>query len=151
MRSELAAGIVAGAVGTVALNVATYLDMLGRGRPSSSMPADAATKLGQLADIPLGDEDTAPHRQEALGALLGIVTGLGVGAVYGLVRSKFDVPTRVAALGLSAAAMAGSDLPMTALRLTDPREWDAASWAADLLPHLAYGAAAAAAYRIFDV
>jgi hypothetical protein len=46
--------------------------------------------------------------------------------------------------------MAGSDLPMTALGLTDPREWDAASWASDVVPHLAYGMAAAAAYQAFD-
>ncbi len=150
MRRELAAGLAAGAVGTVALNAATYLDMLGRGRPSSSMPADAAEKVGEMADVQLGDEETAPNRQEALGALLGLVTGLCVGAVYGLVRSKVDVPTWLATLGLGAAAMVGSDVPMTALGLTDPREWGAAGWAADVVPHLAYGAAAAAAYEIFD-
>jgi hypothetical protein len=150
MRSELAAGIAAGAVGTVALNSATYLDMLGRGRPSSTVPADAAERLGQLAHVQLGDEETAPNRQEALGALLGLLTGLGVGAAFGVVRSKIDVPTPFAAVGMGVAAMVGSDLPMTALGLTDPREWDAVSWVADLLPHLAYGAAAAVAYRIFD-
>lgn len=149
MRSELAAGIAAGAVGTVALNSATYLDMLGRGRPSSTVPADAAEKLGQLAHVQLGDEETAPNRQEALGALLGLLTGLGVGAAFGVVRSKIDVPTPFAAVGMGVAAMVGSGLPMTALGLTDPREWDAVSWVADLLPHLAYGAAAAVAYRIF--
>lgn len=148
MRRELAVGVTAGAAGTVALNAATYLDMLGRGRSASSMPADAAGKL--LADVDLGDEGTAPNRREALGALLGLVTGLGVGAVYGLIRSRVDVPSPIAALGLAAAAMAGSDIPMTALGLTDPREWDATSWAADSLPHLAYGVAATAAYRVFD-
>lgn len=29
--------------------------------------------------------------------------------------------------------------PMTALRITDPRSWDANSWVTDLVPHLAYG------------
>ena len=150
MRRELAAGIAAGAVGTVALNAATYLDMLWRGRPSSDLPADAAQELGERAHLNFGDEDTAPNRREALGALLGLATGLGVGALYGLVRSKLHLPTTVAALGLGAAAMAGSDLPMTALGLTDPREWDAVSWASDAIPHLAYGLAAAGAYRLFD-
>lgn len=150
MRRELTAGLAAGAVGTVALNAATYLDMAFRGRPSSSMPADAAEKLGDTAGADFGDEDTAPNRKEGIGALLGILTGLGVGAVHGLVRSRFDVPAPVAAVGLGLGAMAGSDLPMFGLGLTDPREWDAASWASDVVPHLAYGVAAAAAYELFE-
>jgi len=150
LRRELVAGIASGAVGTFALNAATYLDMVGRGRPSSSMPADAAKKLSALAQVDLGDDDTAPNRREGLGALLGLVTGLGVGAAYGLVRSRVEVPTPLAAIGLGLAAMAGSDAPMAALGLTDPRDWDRTSWISDLLPHLAYGAAAASAYRVFD-
>ena len=42
MRRELAAGIAAGAVGTVALNLTTYLDMVIRGRPASSVQLDVA-------------------------------------------------------------------------------------------------------------
>lgn len=150
MRRELAAGIAAGAVGTVALNVTTYLDMLIRARPASSTPGDAAGKIADTVGADLGDEEQAPNRREGLGALLGIFTGLGVGAVYGLVRGRVHVPLPVAAGCLGAAAMVGSDLPMTALGLTDPREWDAASWASDAVPHLAYGAAAALAYQMFD-
>jgi hypothetical protein len=30
--------------------------------------------------------------------------------------------------------------------VTDPRTWGAAGWVSDLLPHLAYGLAAATAY-----
>ncbi len=148
MRVQLAAGVAAGAAGTVALNAATYLDMLARGRQSSSVPADAAGKLSDMAGVDLGDDDTSSNRREALGALLGLVTGPGVGAAYGLIRSRLDVPRAIAALGLAAAAMAGSDLPMTALGLTDPREWDATSWIADVRPHLAYGVAAAATYEL---
>lgn len=151
MRRELAAGIAAGAVGTVALNVTTYLDMVVRGRPASTAPADAAGQLADLAGADLGDDEQAPNRREGLGALLGIVTGLSVGAVYGLARDRVYMPLPVAAGCLGAAAMVGSDVPMTALGLTDPREWDAASWAADIVPHLAFGVATALAYRKFDV
>jgi len=150
MRRALAAGIAAGAVGTVALNAATYLDMLVRGRPASTLPADAADTLADAAGADLGDAETAPNRGEALGALLGIATGLTVGAVFGVVQRRARLPYPLAALGLGAAAMAGSDLPMTALGLTDPRDWDGTSWAADALPHLAYGAAAAATYALID-
>lgn len=150
MRRELVAGIASGAVGTFALNATTYLDMAARGRPSSTMPAKAAGKLSDLAHADLGGPDTAPNRREAVGALLGLLTGLSVGAGYGLARTVVRIPTPVAALGLGIAAMAGSDAPMSALGLTDPREWDAKSWVSDVVPHLAYGAAAAAAYRLFD-
>ncbi len=125
VRPGIAAGVAAGAVGTVALNTVTYLDMLVRGRPASNVPADAARKL--LAGVYLGDDDTAPNRQEALGSLLGVVTGLGVGAFYGLIRSRAYVPSPAADLCLAAGVMVGSDLPLTALGLTDPRKWDGTS------------------------
>ncbi|WP_216699188.1 hypothetical protein [Arthrobacter sp. H14] len=105
-------------------------------------------KIGRKTGIPLGKEDDASNRRQGLGALLGLATGLGTGAAYGLLRSRTHVPFPVAVLGLSAAAMAGSDVPMAALGLTDPRKWPASSWVMDVVLHLAYGAAAAAAYEV---
>ena len=154
MRRELATGLAAGAAGTVALNVTTYLDMALRGRGSSGMPAQAAGKLADKAGVDLsgaGDEETAHNRQSGLGALLGYATGLGVGAVYGIVRpSMRRLPWPLAGVGLAAAAMAGSDVPATALGITDPREWPASSWLSDIIPHLAYGFATALTYDAFD-
>jgi hypothetical protein len=50
------------------------------------------------------------------------------------------------------AAMAGSVLPLAAAGVSDPRSWDASSWASDIVPHLAYGAVVAwtmeAAHRV---
>jgi uncharacterized membrane protein len=40
--------------------------------------------------------------------------------------------------------MAATDVPVAALGVTDPRRWSAADWAADAVPHLAYGMAAEA-------
>jgi uncharacterized membrane protein len=37
--------------------------------------------------------------------------------------------------------MAATDVPVAALGVSDPRGWSAADWAADAVPHLAYGAA----------
>lgn len=147
MTNPLIRGLVAGAAGTAALNVVTYLDMAVRGRPSSSLPAEAAESLAAEAGLALGAGDTRDNRKEGIGALLGYATGLGVGVAYGLLRTKVRVPAPLAAILLSAAAMAASDAPMTALGLTDPREWPPSSWIADLLPHLAYGLASAAAYE----
>jgi hypothetical protein len=62
---RLARGVAAGAVDTTALNVATYLDMAIRGRPSSGVPAEAAERLASRAGVSLGDgeevEKVVPH------------------------------------------------------------------------------------------
>lgn len=148
MPAPLVLGLVAGAAGTAALNVTTYLDMALRGRPSSSMPARAAEDLAAKAHVDLGEGDTEQARSEGLGALLGYAAGLGVGAAYGLLRSRADVPLPVAAVGLGLAAMAGSDVPLTALGLTDPRAWPASSWVSDVVPHLVYGVVTAATFDL---
>lgn len=153
MRSEITAGLAAGAVGTVALNVATYLDMTLRARPASEVPSEIAGKLADEAgvDLSAGDgREAGQNRTSGLGALLGYVTGLGVGAAYGLVRPQLDsLPVPLAAVGLGAAAMAGSDIPATALGVTDPRSWSPSSWASDIVPHLLYGLATAVAFESF--
>jgi hypothetical protein len=65
--------------------------------------------------------------------------------------SRLPEPPRprpaAAGLGLGLPAIAWSDLPATALRVTDPRTWGAAGWASDLLPHLADGLATATVYE----
>lgn len=149
-------GVLAGAVGTVALNVSTYLDMAVRARPASQLPAKTARELAERAGVDLaegdpssnGDDEAAQTRSTALGQLMGYGTGLGVGAVYGLIRRRFDLPSvPLVGVGLGLASTAMSSLPMTALGLTDPRQWPAKAWASDLVPHLAYGMATAAAYE----
>lgn len=154
MAQPLLAGLAAGAVGTVALNVATYLDMAVRGRASSTVPAQVAGTIAEKTHLPLKAEDeegpAAESRRTALGQLMGYVTGLGVGAVYGLVRPHArDVPWPLSGIALGAAAMAGSDVPATLLGVTDPATWPPSSWAADVVPHLAYGLATALAYDAF--
>lgn len=153
----LLAGLVAGAAGSVALNVVTYADMAIRGRAASSMPDQAVGKLAKAAGVSLdgegggadgNDDEKAAHRTQGLGALLGYAVGIGVGIVYGVLAARTRVPLPAATLGLGAAAMAGSDLPLITLGLTDPRKWSGTAWAADVVPHLAYGAAAATAHRL---
>jgi hypothetical protein len=153
MRKPLLWGIAAGAVGTIALDVVSYVDMVVRARPASSLPAEVAGALGERAGVELvaggNDSEAAGNRRSGLGALFGYGVGLGVGAAYGLLRSVPRAPRRpwVAASGLGLAAMAASDLPAIALGVTDPRSWGAAGWVSDLLPHLAYGLATATVYE----
>jgi hypothetical protein len=153
MRRPLLWGIVAGAVGTIALDVVSYLDMVVRARPASSTPAEVAGALAERAGVQLAvggnDSEAAANRRSGVGALLGYGVGLGVGGAYGLLRSRLPAPRRPWAVttGLGLAAMAASDLPIIALGVSDPRTWGAAGWVSDLLPHLAYGLATATVYE----
>lgn len=152
MRRHLLVGVAAGATGTAALNIVTYLDMALRARPSSEVPAQVAEKMAEKGGVDLakGVDPGEPvdNRKEGIGALLGYVTGLGVGAAYGIVRATgLRPPVLLAGVGLGMAAMAGSDVPATALGVADPSSWPASSWAADVVPHLAYGLVTAAAFE----
>jgi hypothetical protein len=142
-------GSIAGAAGTVALNGVTYADMVLRGRPSSGVPAEVAERLAAKVGIDLsGDDEVTQSRKSGLGALFGIATGLGVGAAYGLVNPRPDrISSLRAGAALGLAAMAGSDMPATALGVTNPAEWEPDSWVSDIVPHLAYGLVAAATYK----
>lgn len=144
----IAKGLVVGAAGTTALNVATYADMVVRARAASGLPAKSAKQLADHANVDLGSEEQIGPRAQGLGALMGIAVGLGCGAAYALLRSRFRVPLPAAALGLAAVAMASSDVPLVAQGLTDPGEWGVSGWLSDVLPHLAYGIIGAAAYEL---
>ena len=148
---DLLIGAAAGAVGTVALNATTYADMALRGRPSSTVPAEVAGKLAGKAGVDLsGENETTQNRKSGLGALSGYAVGLGVGTTYGLLRPLLsEVSVGRAGLVLGLTAMAGSDVPAAALGVTDPTQWSLASWASDVVPHLAYGLMTAAAYEAF--
>lgn len=146
---HVAAGALAGAAGTTALNAVTYLDMALRGRGTSSTPEQtveaAAGKLG--VDIP-GDEETAQNRTSGLGPLLGIASGVTTGAALGAVYAVRRPPLLAGGALAAVGAMAGTDAPMAALGVTDPRSWSAADWAADAVPHAVYGLVTAAALRL---
>ncbi|MFI8849675.1 hypothetical protein ACIGW3_05665 [Streptomyces sp. NPDC053499] len=144
------AGIVAGAAGTTALNTVTYLDMAVRGRGASSAPEDVVHRLSARTHVPVpGEAEARENRASATGALLGILTGVGVGALYGASRALPWRPAPpLAGLATGLAAMAGSDLPMALLKVSQPRTWRPADWLSDLVPHLVYGAVTAAAYEM---
>src|SRR5689334_13855302 len=105
MANRIIAGAIAGAAGVVALNAVGYLDMLLRGRPASDLPARVAGKLADEIGLPLDmssdaddddddeeedsddeEPDGPANRREALGALLGMANGVGIGVCYGIIR-----------------------------------------------------------------
>jgi len=141
MLKALLRGASAGAAGTTALNAVTYADMALRARPASEIPQQAVDKLADLAGhrVP-GEGEEKQNRLDGLGPLAGIATGVGIGAVAGLLSPILArLPTLVGAGLLGAAAMAGSDLPLKKLGLTDPANWSTVDWVSDVVPHFAYG------------
>jgi hypothetical protein len=150
MTRHLLRGAVAGAIGTLVLNALTYLDVLVRGRAPSQVPDRVAARMAGAAGTDLRRPGEGPaaaaHRRTGLGALLGYATGLGVGAVFGLLRPRLRrVPWPVAGVGAGLAAMAATDVPVVASGVSHPRNWGVSGWLADLVPHVGFGLATAAA------
>jgi hypothetical protein len=149
MVRGLIAGMAAGAAGTAVLDAVTYIDMAVRGRPASNTPQDSIETLTASVGLRIpGAEETRRNRLSGLASLAGIATGIGIGAVTGIVAARW--PARgVLSLGTatSAGAMAGTAGSMTALRVTDPRKWSVGDWLSDFVPHLAYGFVTAAVAR----
>ena len=74
-----------------------------------------------------------------------------MGLAYGAVRSLgLRPPVWAGALLTSVAALAGSNGPMTALGVTDPRTWSTTDWVSDVVPHVAYGVVTALVYVDID-
>ena len=145
-------GAAAGAAGTTALNAATYLDMAVRGRPASSIPAQAVQELANRAhvDIP-GEGSTRDNRIEGLAPLAGLATGVGLGVLLGVARAFGWRPGPVAGTAVAAGvALVGANGPMTVMGVTDPRTWSLTDWISDVVPHLAYGAVTATLLSALD-
>ncbi|WP_329459811.1 hypothetical protein [Streptomyces sp. NBC_01497] len=145
-------GAAAGAAGTVALDTVTYLDMVLRARPASHTPETTVERLAEAAHTHVpGDGDRRENRTVALGALTGIVAGVGMGALLGLARAAgWRPPTVIAAAVAAVGALAGTNGPMIALKVTDPRTWSTTDWVSDLVPHLAYAVVTRAALERLD-
>lgn len=145
---QILLGAAAGAAGTTALNAVTYLDMALRTRPASDTPERTAEQLAALAHLPLPDDpEKRQARLTALGALAGIGTGVGVGAAYGLLQGLgVRLPAKAGAAVVTGLVLVAANGPLVVLGITDPRSWSAADWAADLVPHAAYGTVVAATY-----
>jgi protein involved in temperature-dependent protein secretion len=152
MIRELLKGAMAGSAGTSALNAATYLDMAVRARPTSSAPEDVVNLLADRAGHPVpGSGEAKDNRLEGLGALSGIATGAGVGAGFGWLRSHgLRLGPVLGPVVIGGAAMLATDAAMARLGISDPREWDAAAWLSDALPHLAFGVTTYAALVAMD-
>jgi len=146
--STLGRGLVAGAVGTTVLDIATYLDMALTGRPASPAPADTVLALADSAGLALSTDGSRP---EAYGALGGLAVGVGIGAAAGVVRAVgIRLPLLAEAAVVGAAAMAATDGPMALSGVADPSTWSTTDWTRDVVPHLAFGTAVSLTLRALD-
>jgi hypothetical protein len=144
---RLLQGAAAGAAGTTALNAVTYLDMTVRARPTSTTPERTVDRLAGLLHTPIpGDEQRRGNRRIGLGALTGILTGTAVGACYAALAGRRRPPVWLGSAVVGGLAMAGTDVPMALLKVSNPRTWSATDWVSDVVPHLAYGAVTAMTY-----
>jgi hypothetical protein len=145
-------GAAAGAAGTTALNAVTYLDMVGRGRGTSSTPEQTVEALAEKAHVQIpGDEETRSNRVHGLGPLTGLVAGIGVGVLAGLARAAgFRTPPLVGTALTTVGVLVASNGPMTVLGVTDPRTWSTTDWVSDVVPHLAYAAVVRTTMDAFD-
>ena len=134
--------LAAGAGGVVAMEIASYADMLVRGRPASDQPQQLGDALAENLDFAQGDTDADKARRSALGSLVGYIDGLTLPALATLLAFRRRSLSSHA-LVLTAGAMAGSSALPTALGITDPTKWSRDDWMTDIVPHLAYGITAA--------
>jgi hypothetical protein len=145
-------GAGAGAAGTTALHLVTYLDMAVRGRPASRTPEQTIETVARKIHIEIpGREDQKQNRLTGLGALAGIATGVSVGALFGILRAAGWRPGGLlTGLAVGLSAMTAGNAGMATLKVTDPRTWTRQEWAADLLPHLAYAAVTGGLLQAYD-
>jgi hypothetical protein len=153
----LTLGAVAGAAGTAALDIMSYGDMALRGRAPSDMPAEVVRRVSEKVDfVPLSvpseqADDVTKNRRSAMGALSGYSIGIGIGALYGAFAYAIPPEKRGTfnqSLVLAGIAMAASDVPAQLLGATNVKEWTPASWASDIVPHIAYGIITAAVFAV---
>ena len=135
-------GAAAGAAGTTALNVVAYLDMAVRG-PGPQFQTTAEHRgrnwRGHAAPVDPGRRLTdGPARVEGLGALTGLVAGVGVGGLRAGpgppgFRSRRVLLTTLTVL--VSTRNGASDRRSCASRI--PRPWSVVDWISDLVPRTA--------------
>jgi hypothetical protein len=145
---RVAEGIAAGCAGIVALEIASYLDQYRRARPASDSPARLGRALAERTGLDIGQGDAATNRASAVGPLFGYLDGLGLGVAAATVSATPGRSVVWNAALLTGGAWLGSNGPLIALGLTDPRTWTREEWTTDLVPHAAYGVATAGAVAV---
>jgi hypothetical protein len=160
--NRLVRGLVAGAVGSVALEATAWLDMTVRGRPESVVPKRVTDEMlndvgidlqktgstGELHDQADKEHTDQRHnRLKSMGILTGYGTGLGFGAAYGLLAPWLRTKPRwLVGPALGLAIMSFTEGGAVVAGATDEKNWGAEGWLEALVPHLVFGIATVATY-----
>ncbi|MFI6761168.1 hypothetical protein ACIBF5_18725 [Micromonospora sp. NPDC050417] len=142
--SRLTDGLLAGAVGTLARELVSNLDVAVRARPLSDTHQRAVRRLAEVARLSLGPEERAADRRAGLGPVLGYVNGVLTVALFATVTTWWRPPVPVAAGIVAIGGMLVADGQLAALKVTNPRRWRAQDWFEDAVPYVAYSLTAAA-------
>ncbi len=136
-------GLFAGAAGTAAMTVSSTLEMKLRGRPASSAPATAASKV-------LGVEPTGEKEKERFSNFVHWGYGTGWGAARG-VLGTLGLSGTGATVAHFGAVWGSEQVMLPALDVAPPFwTWGAKEVAIDAFHHFVYVAATSAAYELLD-
>jgi hypothetical protein len=144
VAANVGKGLVAGFVGTAAMTVSSSLEARLRGRPASSAPARATTKVLGIKEF---EDDLAAARFNDLshwgyGTMWGVVRGL-------LATTGLSPRAATAAHGTAVWGSAAVTLPL--LEVAPPFVfWGRKEVAIDLWHHTVYALATGLAYRLVD-
>src|SRR5436190_13266256 len=150
VATEVGKGLVAGFVGTVALTIATTIEMKLRKRPPSTAPADAAGKV-------LGVRPKDEKGKQRLASVVHYAYGSGWGLARAVLRAAFRAggrrrrPSIIEPLAYFGAVWGAALIILPALRISKPFwRWGAKEVAIDAFHHGVYVAAADGAYRLLE-
>ncbi len=133
-------GLVAGAIGTVALTLAEQAEMKLTGREPSSVPGQVGTKLTGH------DPDDDPERVKRLDPVVHWAHGIGLGAVRGGL-DRAGLSPAAATLAFYPMVFGGDAAMYRALGIADePWRWPRAELATDLFGKGVLAFATSAAY-----
>ncbi len=157
----LARGVIAGAVGTLAMDLVWYVRYR-RGGGTESFTgwefsastdryedAPAPAKVGQQLVGAVSDAELPGETAGTMNNLVHWATGSGYGATHGLVSAAVGRTAVAHGLITGPAAFAASYTVLPLMGLYEPLwKYDATTIYKDLSAHLAFGLATAAAFRM---
>lgn len=143
LAASIGKGLAAGLVGTAAMTVSSAVEAKLRGRPASTTPAQAASKVLGVAPV---DE----QGERRFNNLVHWGYGTGWGAARGVLGATgiAGIPAGLAHL---AAVWGGEQVVLPATGAgSSATEWEPPEVAIDLLHHAVYAAATSFAYAWLD-
>lgn len=159
----VARGLVAGAVGTAAMDTFLLARYRRHGGESSAPEwessagvtswdhAPAPAHVGKRLVEGLFDIQLAPNRARLVNNVMHWTYGMLNGAEYGIVAESLPTPRIRYGLPFGAAVWAGDYVILPAAKLYEPIwDYDAKTLANDLSAHLVYGLATAATLRVLS-